>query len=231
MRYLAHRPRLCCLAVLLFALAGGCGVHEYEKKMLDSQIRLQRWEEEGKVLGSPFNVPTRKNAEGDEESIVNLFLRLPKNLENSPETDKRGTPIQRNNLLYVYKEGSPGPVSRFELAVGDQKDFATDVLRLCPGKVTTRQTSYKVAGRENPTNFETFEVTTEGGDKYFYSINIWNGSTKVALVYWILKGKEAAGKQLVEASLQTFGGDKEASVQRDLFRRGSPVDRVPAENR
>jgi hypothetical protein len=214
----AHRLRPCCLGALL-VLASGCGVHEYEKKMLDSQIRLQRWEEEKDVLGSPIGIPYRKA--GDTElPIANIFLRLPKNLYNQPE-DK-----PRENLLYMYAEAAPGVVARVELAAGDQKDFVSDVMRkfVGSGKATTRATSVRAPGRETPTTFETTELSD---DKYFFSINIHTGSTKVAIIYWVNKSRQANAKKLIETSLQTFAADSEARKQGELYRRGSPLDKVP----
>ena len=225
MLFPAHRIRLCFLGAALVALAGGCGVHEYEKKMLNAQSRLERWEEEADNLTpNPISVPTRK-VDNDEESIANIFLRVPKNISTAWERDPR------SKLMYFYPEAAPGPVHRVDLAVGEQKEFVTDVLRLCPGKVAgPRQTSMRVAGRENPTNFETYDVTTEAGDKYIYSVNIWSGSSKIAVVYWILKGQEVKGKKLAELSLQTFAAEKDATEQREIFLRGSPVSRVPDRN-
>ena len=136
----ASRLRRCCLGALL-VLASGCGVHEYEKKMLESQVRLQRWEEESRVLGGPIGVPYRKS--GDTElPIANIFLRLPKNIYNQPE-DK-----PRENLLYMYSEAAPGILARVELAAGDEKDFVSNVMRkfLGSGKATNRTTSSARAG-------------------------------------------------------------------------------------
>lgn len=224
MLFLAHRFPRCCAAAVLIALAAGCGVHEYEKKMLDAQSRLQRWEAEEHDLGGPLSVPTRK-VDNEEEIIANIFLRAPTNISTQWEPDPR------SKLMYYYKEARSGPVHRIDLAVGEHKDFVTDVLRLCPGKVAgPSQTSIRLAGRENPTNFETYEITTEAGDKYIYSVNIWSGSTKVAVVYWILKGQELKGKNLAKLSLQTFAAGMDATEQRQVFLRGSPIAQVPATN-
>jgi hypothetical protein len=214
----AFRLRRCCLGALL-VLASGCGVHEYEKKMLESQVRLQRWEDESRILGGPIGIPYRKA--GDTElPIANMFLRLPKNIYNQPE-DK-----PRENFLYVYSEAAPGVLARVELAAGDEKDFVSNVMRYYrgSGKPTTHTTSVKAPGRETPTTFETTEMED---DKYFFSINIHTGSTKVAIIYWVNKNQKANAKKVIETSLQTFAADSEARKQMDLYRRGSPLDKVP----
>jgi hypothetical protein len=219
----APRFLFCYLGAALLALVGGCGVHEYEKKMLDSQIRLQSWEEFSRLLGGPIGVPTRV-VEEEQRPIANMFLRLPKNLYSQQEEKPRA------NILFVYTAASPGPVDRVELAAGDQKDFEAEVMRnfASDGQVKTRETVVRAVGRETPTKFVTTELRDE---KFLYSINIWTGSTKVAIIYCILKNQEASAKKYMDASLQSFAGDREAGVQRDLFLKGSPIERVPAESR
>jgi hypothetical protein len=214
----AHRLRPCCLAALL-VLASGCGVNEYEKKMLESQVRLQRWEEEARVLGSPIGVPYRKS--GDTElPIANIFLRLPKNIYNQAE-DK-----PRENSLYMYSEAAPGVVARVELAAGDEKDFVSNVMRYFrgSGKPKTYTTSVRAPGRETPTTFETTELED---DKYIFFINIHTGSTRVAIIYWVNKSERAKAKKLIDTSLQTFAADNEARKQGELYQRRSPLDKVP----
>jgi hypothetical protein len=220
-----RRYRLYCLVLLLLALTGGCGVQEYEKKMYDSQSRLERWVEEGKVLGGPIAIPSRvvvEEGEKREVSIASIFLRLPKNIYTQNEPD----PIGPNKILYVYTESSPGPVYRVGLAAGDQEKFKEEVLRNFPtdGKPPESDTHVRGLGRETPTTFKTVALRDA---EYLYLINFWTGSTKVAVVYWVRRAQEANGKNLVEASLKTFAAGKDALEQREIFRKGSPVDRVP----
>jgi hypothetical protein len=225
----AHRYRLCFLSSVLLALASGCGVQEYEKKMLDSQMRFQRWEEEGKILGGPAQTPYRvvKNTgpEGgeSEEAIANIFIRLPKNIYTQSEKD----PIGPTKNLYVFTESTAGPVFRVGLAAGDEKTFVDDIVRNFPtdGQPKFKEINIRGSGREVPTKFESTELRDE---KFVYLVNIWTGSTKVAIVYWIRRGNtENQGKKLAEDSLKTFAGGKDATEQRDLYKKGSPAERVP----
>src|SRR5690349_5176332 len=57
-------------------LAPGCGLADYEKKMAQAEARLQRFEDESRVLDVPLSVPLRPPREpGGKPTAFNLFLR------------------------------------------------------------------------------------------------------------------------------------------------------------
>jgi hypothetical protein len=222
MLFRVHRYHLCCLLAMLLALASGCGVQEYEKKMLESQMRFQRWEEDARVLtGGYISVPSVKEGES-EYPIANIFLRMPKNIRTSPEAEPTGP----TKNLWVYTEATPGAVAKVGLAAGDKDSFRDDVVRNFPtdGKPNWRQTSLRALGRENSTTFDTTEV--RDGDSLI-SINISNGKPKVAIVYWVRQNQRDAGLKLVNSSLQTFAAGKEATKQRERHGKGSPAEQPP----
>jgi hypothetical protein len=66
-RRLCH-PAL-CVAVLTLT---GCGVAAYEKQMQEAETRIQRFDEENRLLGAPLVVPSRPKAPS-----VSLFVRPP----------------------------------------------------------------------------------------------------------------------------------------------------------
>jgi hypothetical protein len=216
-----HRVRLCFLAALLLSV-GGCGLSEYEKKMLDSQNRLERWEEEKRLLGDPIAMPTVADKEGTEFPIANVFLRLPKGLSTQPDKP-------RQKLLYPYNPaGNAGQVIRVEFAAAGEKadeqaNFVRDVMRCFSasgGKTTNTQQRFSGDGREIPLVFDKIEFFD---NQYDYLVYINTGSTKVAVVYVIAKDKKGAISKTLELSLKTFAADREATRQKDLFKRGSPL--------
>ena len=54
-----RRPlhRMPMVAVAALALTG-CGLAEYEKKMMDAEARVQRFDEDNRLLGAPLTFPT-----------------------------------------------------------------------------------------------------------------------------------------------------------------------------
>jgi hypothetical protein len=74
---------LCRLALCVALLtSAGCGVADYEKKMQDAEVRVQRIDEENRLLGDPLDVPARSGA-----PAVVVFLRPPKGVPSVPQKD------------------------------------------------------------------------------------------------------------------------------------------------
>lgn len=68
-------------AGLLLLAVLGCGLAEYEEKMKQTKKRLDRHDEEKKLLDDPLEMPTKKvrdkNGPEREEPLEQIFLRLP----------------------------------------------------------------------------------------------------------------------------------------------------------
>jgi hypothetical protein len=89
-------PRAAWAALPLALLAGGCGLADYEARMQQAQARVNRYDEENRVLGDPIIIPSRKveaKVEGGRRGaarsvpIVALFLRPPRGISPAPEDE------------------------------------------------------------------------------------------------------------------------------------------------
>jgi hypothetical protein len=60
----------------------GCGLADYEKKMQDAEVRVQRFDEENRLLGAPLTFPA------DPAPPMEVFLRPPKGVAKSPDAAK-----------------------------------------------------------------------------------------------------------------------------------------------
>ncbi len=129
------RRRFVLLVPGLFAVAAsGCGLGEYEAKLVEQQRRLERFDRENKDLGGPLELPTVK----DEPPPVDVFLRLPKGVQTQPENKETPSPF------YQYKGG--GSFSNVWVGwsgwAGNEKaaGFRKEVLnRFAPGDVQQDQ--------------------------------------------------------------------------------------------
>ena len=54
----------------------GCGVADYEKKMQEAEVRIQRIDEENELLGDPLLVPATA-----QWTAAALFLRPPQGVD------------------------------------------------------------------------------------------------------------------------------------------------------
>jgi hypothetical protein len=214
----------------LFLLSGivfvsGCGLADYEKKMAQAEARLQRFEDESRVLDIPLSVPLRPAKKpGGKPTAFNLFLRPPKGINNTAENEKE----PRNRLLFSYRprgRTATGPFTLVELAIGDKEtEFRAEVLGSFSGSGNTTSSvrALRPPGRE-PLTFE----TTEFDDgQHFYSVNFWKNQTnQVAIVYWVASAQKSQATTPIKMSLETFGFGIDAVKQRE--RASNPLEDVP----
>jgi hypothetical protein len=207
--------RLAGLGVLL---AAGCGVDEYEKKMVEAQTRAKRFDEESAVLGAPIVVPSPPDKDGSQRPIANFFLRLPKGIRTTAEKDNEA------QFLYTYPStgSASGPFVEVQVAVGDQKDFAVDVKRRFPAKeINSQKRQMTNPLHQQPTTFDTTELEDA---QYFYSINIYRDEKKqIAIVYKVASQQRETAAKTIRKSLESFAVDQEAKRLRELDKKGSPL--------
>jgi hypothetical protein len=199
------------------ALAGGCGLSDYEALMVESQEREQRFREESTYLGEPINVPTRKEKD-TETPLADIFFRPPKGIPSTPDGKPRG------GLLYRYAPRSPaGDFALLELAFGsEEKDFAATVRHNFqawdPNKSkTTRQV--RPPGRA-ALSFDVYDFADE---QYSYSAYLWQGGrTQVAIVFYITRGRRDSARKVMDISLESFAADSAVLAARREYARKTP---------
>lgn len=98
------------LVVGFLLLAGGCGLSDYEARMKETQVALDRFDEETRLLDEPIYVPLnpRKEGEGVAKPVVELFFRPPRGIKQNYDLN----PL--DGLLFRYgrkpKEAAAEPV-------------------------------------------------------------------------------------------------------------------------
>lgn len=203
--------------LLLLMLLPGCGLNEYEARMTAIQKRIQRSDEENKLLDDYVLAPKRK--EGDKSVAVATFsFRPPKGISSiCAEGEPRG------GLLYTYTarsapppagSDSPEAIVRVELAFAPLKDkLGDDVMRIFRKDDDKIEWQSRQVEGENETL--TVSSTEVRDDNYVYSINLYAGATtQTAVVFWILKGSEKQVQKVVDLSLSTLALDHDAAVRK-----------------
>jgi hypothetical protein len=212
----------------LYWLAGlgllvcGCGLADYEQKMTDAQARVQRYEEENRVLGPNLHMPMTTNDKGKKVRALDVFLRPP--LGINPKTSNQSDPL--GGRLYNYDRPRTNPVGSFarvQLAVGDvkEKDFIAELIKAGWGAVShPAPTPRSVQPMNRPAR--TFHTTEFEDGTYFYSVNVFRGRTRqVAVVYWVDRKQKDASKRALQISLESFVGEGERVINI------GPLDVVP----
>jgi hypothetical protein len=213
--------RLCWLPGFALLLCG-CGLGEYEARMLEAEQRMSRFEQESS-LGPPLNMPRRANAQGEKHAIANAYLRAPKGISTNPanEDDPNG------GLLYRYDPTAASAAGAFiqvEIAFGDTRPaFTTEILGLYPFPPNTapRTTSAQLPGRP-VVSYQSYEFDD---NQYVYVVNIWRGEkAQVAIVYKLDKAKRGSKgvNEAMRASLATLALGADANARRAEGDRESP---------
>ncbi|MEM2119790.1 MAG: ABC transporter permease, partial [Archaeoglobaceae archaeon] len=76
----------------------GCGLKEYEEKMVRAQARLERWEKEFQYLDGPLGIPVRMGKDEKAVSLLPIFLRPPRGINISPENFRE----PRFGLMFTF---------------------------------------------------------------------------------------------------------------------------------
>jgi len=189
-------------------LVCGCGLADYESKMIDAQKRQEYFEEETRLLGDPKNAlisPKGLDKDGKEVPLAaDVHLRPPLGIKTEPTRDPRAD-------LYWYPQSTSGVAFiRVGLAFGSpqQKDFATSVLKslAAPGSVTGKPHSIQPPGRSART-FEQYEFQD---NQEFYSVNIWTGPRRQAAIIFVTPvAQKDATRRARDVSLGSFYVDGE----------------------
>jgi hypothetical protein len=201
--------------VLLFVVPlAGCGLADYEAKMIEAQRRGQRLEEEFKNLDEPLTLPTRKE-DGVETPLANLFLRPPRGISSTCE------PTPLNGLIYRYPQQQVATnlpagvkpirdVHAVSLAFGNNRpDFTNEVLRNFAPAEKVHRAPHEIRGPSSATAavYDVLEFDDVG---YSYSIYVGQyETTQVAVIYTIRKGQRSSVSGPLTLSMESlaFGAD------------------------
>jgi hypothetical protein len=208
----------CCL--LLCAL--GCGVQEYEARMVRSQAAVDRWETEAKSLDAPLVIPSRLGANKKPISLLTVFVRPPKGIPSSAINAKD----PRERLMFTFQpkgKNLSGVFHSVEVATTDRnKEFPSEVLSCYRPSNTPASRNREIRppfppGRA-PLTFSTYEFDD---GKFFHSVNLWKGDRdQVAVVYIAPLAQKAAATRIIDLSLETFATGGDAIRGRDFTMRG-----------
>jgi hypothetical protein len=197
------------LAGVLSGLLFGCTVADYESKMLQSQIRLQKLDEYAASLDQALQIPPRDDKKGP---IAKLYLRPPKGI--SQLASNPNDPRLRLFYTYPARQGNPPPaIQAVELAIGHMdKDFPKEVVAAFTPSAEPKRYPRNVQSplRDKPITFQTFDFSD---GQFFYSVNLWRGDedrAQVAIVYRAQLGQRPMVERQIALSLETFGFGKEA---------------------
>jgi hypothetical protein len=191
------------LLTTLALLVSGCGLSDYESKMLEQQHRLQRWDLENKYLGKPLDI---KYPEKDFAPAV--FLRAPREIGTSASEQLYG------GLFAVFPRSGTGPCQSVCINVSTRDDLEKEVRALFrgAGQATT-------ANRATQSEMGLRQLTwedKEGNSNYFAFLHPATKPT-VAVVYQYERGKNVQDQ--LSVSLDTLAIGDDAAKQRGEFSR------------
>jgi hypothetical protein len=208
-------------AVLLAGLAlavAGCGLGDYETKMLAEQSRVERFDRDNKLLGFPLSPPTKWSEV--QPAAPDLFLRPPQGVQATPST---GDPW--HGLLYYYPgDGkSTTVVDRMYLAwAAGRDDVGEDVRRIYVSlDVPSKQFTSAPPPGVQPQNLTQWRLKGQ-----FASLLYVDGSKKLAIIYQVKANYvdsqgnvNKTAMDAIGASLNTLAVGADAAKIRNEFNR------------
>jgi hypothetical protein len=222
-----------CLVGLALALAGllaGCS--EYEARMSSEQDRIDRFDEEMRLLGDPITLPPlpekKEGEKKDEKDIfrTDLFLRPPRGVPATTETPVTA-PYYRYTRTTGLANNEPDGVWWIDVAEGDPKDkeFATAVVKALADWLGNYQQTTET---RTPPGREPINFTVSKNVQYRYLLYMCRREGATIAVGFRLFPKGATGQPIVgepsaavrkqiDLSLETLAVGKETRAPRESW--------------
>jgi hypothetical protein len=189
-----RRSHHLALFVALLALTG-CGVADYEKKMQDAEVRIQRFDQENRLLGNPLTFPPLPNG-----SPAPDFLRPPLGIASVSQKDEAPPyhyPATGGVCLGVYVALGDDPAT-----VKKMIEDRFDVPAQNWPPVTVNPPNRK------PNIFEAVEFNDSHNPAAVYQAYVHQS---VGVVFHFLKVNREAAKPSIQMSLESYAEGGEAS--------------------
>jgi hypothetical protein len=238
-----------CRLVVLALLASGCGLADYEARMVAEQKRLEYLDLENAYLGEPITPPPKPPSPPAESEPANpapsnqpemdLFLRLPKGVA----TKYKSMPL--GSVLYQYV-GNSAPISDRGVPVAEAagcnfQDIYVATSRtlslgefweaiLQPFGVGDRSSLKPVTldappDRPKALTYETLSFTQPGEKPLSYYIYVYPGDQgKVGIVYVVTPDKTGSSDMIKakDLSLKSLVIGADATAVRATYRSRQP---------
>ena len=202
----ACHPTLLLLGLAALAPAG-CGLADYEKKMREADARLQRFDEENKLLDNPLALPSNGPP-------VDVFLRPPKGIAKDPSN-------QPGDIQYHFA-GTGGLCSDLYLVFGDA-DTGKDKLMERFGAAGLGWQPVEVRPPDRPPiGFDFAEFTESRAPANAQAVFIayvhqTAGRAPVGLVFRVAQSNRAGIEPTVKRSLESYAEAGDAAKARADF--------------
>jgi hypothetical protein len=209
------------IAAAVALVLGGCGLHDYQKRMAYEQDRLKYEEKENELLGPPVSFAQRqevkrpekvdktgdkkkkkKSSDDEGPSTPKLFLRLPATIKPQP-----GREVWAEALLFRFPALRPRDPGLQEVCIAqgpNDKKFRPAVLKEVHQKYDTPEFKLKQARMEpaplgGPTlRFDTYTTTdprtTDNRDPLPHTYTVYFHTSRESVVAIVLR--QAGKKEL-----------------------------------
>jgi hypothetical protein len=186
-----RRSRRLALSVAFLALTG-CGVANYEKQMQEAEVRIQRIDEENRLLGDPLNIPTLPKTPS-----VSVFIRPP--LGVSPTTSRK------DEFPYHYLGNSGVCLDMYVVRADGLKKVEKLIEDAFEVPAQNWQPATINPPNRKPNTFEAVEfndpkVQTKGPAVYRAYVH-----PSVGVVFHFLKSKREEANPSLQMSMETYG--------------------------
>ncbi len=211
-----RRPFRILIPIALLALTG-CGVADYEKKMQDAEVRVQRFDEENRLLGEPLFLPAHTDKE--EGAPIDVFLRPPKGVETKDKT-------QPGELEYHYPATS-GVCTDLYLSFGAKDDGRDKLEKAIADRLGAAAPNWQPVEVRPPfgrpavafdaVEFADPRAAANAPADYIAYVHQTPGLPAVGVVFRFLQSNRAAADPAVKMSLETFAEQPDSYKARAAY--------------
>jgi len=210
------------LALIALPALAGCGIADYEKKMQDAEVRVQRFDDENKLLGEPLLLPAKTDKE--EGAPIDVFLRPPIGVVNKDKT-------QPGELAYHYPATS-GACTDLYLTFGSKDDGRDKLEKEIADRLGAAAPNWQPVEVRPPFGrpavaFDAVEFAdprtpaNAAPADYIAYVHQTAGLPAVGVVFRVSHSNHAAADPAVKMSLETFAEPPDSAKARAAY--GKPL--------
>ncbi len=225
---ISYRVR-CGILLTISVLVAGCGLAEYEEKMVKAQKKQDVVDERNKHLGEPAEVAPI-TVPGSNQPPIDVYFRLPRGIDT--KSYLRWGEVFQQFGREPWRRPKPGvmppPESPFldvNIAVlppGDWKEFTDRAQQGLQGMAHTEFTrAPKTPHGRAPMDFQTSTYTDTGQIPTSYIVYLHQApQARVAIVFHTYKDKATSAEvtKAIDLCLQTLAVGNEAAAERQKFK-------------
>ncbi len=197
--------------LLMLTLSCGCGLNDYQEKMITQQKLMKQIDREKELLNPSLDVPLSLIEQRKGATYADVYLRPPQSVDTKPEEK-----LARDVLMvYPGKEN----IKMYLAFRGKEKEFVKEVINLVPRTTEVKQSSTQI---KHPSGGKAMRLLQysfqhEAKDKTITNYLLYLTPRGNIAILYQMTGSSVKDKEAVKLSISTLGIGEDAARRKAFY--------------